>query len=77
MAHQDTLRHLMANAGKYSRMSSNIQIAKTCFNCGKEFTAKTLTTRYCGHAPEMVAEIYPHFTQDKLPDFGRENLWFL
>ena len=27
--------------------------------------------------PEMVAEIYPHFTQDKLPDFGRENLWFL
>ena len=27
--------------------------------------------------PEMVAEIFPHFTQDKLPDFGKENLWFL
>lgn len=44
------LRHIMANAGKYSRMSSNIQIAKTCLNCGKDFTAKTFTTRYCGHA---------------------------
>lgn len=27
--------------------------------------------------PEMVAEIYPHFHHDKLPDFGKENLWFL
>jgi hypothetical protein len=27
--------------------------------------------------PEMVAEIYPHFQHDKLPDFGKENLWFL
>lgn len=27
--------------------------------------------------PEMVAEIYPYFTHDKLPDFGKENLWFL
>ncbi|HUM50620.1 MAG TPA: Piwi domain-containing protein [Chitinophagales bacterium] len=27
--------------------------------------------------PEMVAEIYPHFTYDSLPDFGKENLWFL
>ncbi|MCB0541437.1 MAG: hypothetical protein KDE33_28275, partial [Bacteroidetes bacterium] len=27
--------------------------------------------------PEMVAEIYPHFQHDKLPDFGRESLWFL
>lgn len=27
--------------------------------------------------PAMVAEIFPHFTYDKLPDFGKENLWFL
>jgi hypothetical protein len=26
---------------------------------------------------EMVAEIYPYFQHDKLPDFGRESLWFL
>ena len=27
--------------------------------------------------PEMVAEIYPYFRYDKLPDFGKETLWFL
>ena len=27
--------------------------------------------------PEMVAEIYPHFTYDSLADFGKSNLWFL
>lgn len=27
--------------------------------------------------PEMVAEIYPYFQYEKLPDFGKENLWFL
>ncbi len=27
--------------------------------------------------PEMVAQIYPHFEDEKLPDFGKENLWFL
>lgn len=27
--------------------------------------------------PEMVAQIYPHFNHDKLPDFGKETLWFL
>ena len=27
--------------------------------------------------PEMVAEIYPHFDEDNLPDFGKSNLWFL
>jgi hypothetical protein len=27
--------------------------------------------------PEMVAQIYPYFLHDKLPDFGKENLWFL
>lgn len=32
-----------------------------------------VTTKY----PEMVAQIYPHFTYDNLPDFGKSNLWFL
>lgn len=27
--------------------------------------------------PEMVAEIYPHFENENLPDFGKSNLWFL
>ena len=27
--------------------------------------------------PEMVAEIFSHFEGDKLPDFGKNNLWFL
>lgn len=27
--------------------------------------------------PEMVAEIFPYFKYDKLPDFGKETLWFL
>ncbi len=27
--------------------------------------------------PEMVAEMFPYFKYDKLPEFGKENLWFL
>jgi len=27
--------------------------------------------------PEMVAQIFPHFEHDTLPEFGKENLWFL
>lgn len=27
--------------------------------------------------PEMAAEIFPFFEEDKLPDFGKNNLWFL
>jgi excisionase family DNA binding protein len=30
-------------------MSSNFEITKKCLYCGKEYTAKTLTTRYCSH----------------------------
>jgi excisionase family DNA binding protein len=30
-------------------MSSNFEITKICLCCGKEYTAKTLTTRYCSH----------------------------
>jgi excisionase family DNA binding protein len=30
-------------------MSSNLEITKICLCCGKEYTAKTLTTRYCSH----------------------------
>ncbi len=31
-------------------MASNIEITKTCIYCGKEYTAKMLTTKYCSHA---------------------------
>lgn len=27
--------------------------------------------------PEMVAQIYPHFQDEKLPEFGQNTLWFL
>jgi len=27
--------------------------------------------------PEMVAQIYPYFQNEKLPEFGQKNLWFL
>lgn len=32
-----------------------------------------VTTKY----PEMVAEILPHFQGGKIPEFGKNNLWFL
>jgi hypothetical protein len=27
--------------------------------------------------PEMVAQIYPHFERNTLPEFARKSLWFL
>ncbi len=27
--------------------------------------------------PEMVAEIFPYFVGNEIPDFGKDNLWFL
>lgn len=27
--------------------------------------------------PEMVAEIFPHFSGNEIPNFGKDNLWFL
>jgi excisionase family DNA binding protein len=30
-------------------MSTNIKVQRICQQCGKEFTAKTTTTRYCSH----------------------------
>ena len=27
--------------------------------------------------PEMVAEIFPHFSGNEIPEFGKDNLWFL
>ena len=27
--------------------------------------------------PEMVAEMFPHFEGSEIPDFGKDNLWFL
>ena len=32
-----------------------------------------VTTKY----PEMVAKIFPHFQNEHLPEFGKNNLWFL
>jgi len=32
-----------------------------------------VTTAY----PEMVAKIFPYFAYNTLPEFGKENLWFL
>lgn len=32
-----------------------------------------ITTKY----PDMVAEIVPHFSEAELPQFGKNNLWFL
>ncbi|MCO5287186.1 MAG: hypothetical protein M9898_12305 [Chitinophagaceae bacterium] len=29
------------------------------------------------HYPSIVAEMFPHFTHNRLADYGRENLWFL
>lgn len=29
-------------------MSSNIQVQRICQHCGREFTARTTVTRYCG-----------------------------
>lgn len=49
MSHIDTLCHFKALKDKYRHMASNIEITKKCLYCGKEYTAKTLTTRYCGH----------------------------
>ncbi len=27
--------------------------------------------------PQMIAEMYPHFKDKKIPEFGKTNLWFL
>ena len=27
--------------------------------------------------PEMVAEMLPHFDGNEIPEFGKDNLWFL
>ena len=49
MSHIDTLCHFKALKDKYRHMASNIEITKKCLYCGKEYMAKTLTTKYCGH----------------------------
>lgn len=30
-------------------MATNIEVQRVCMYCGKEFTAKTTTTKYCSH----------------------------
>jgi excisionase family DNA binding protein len=39
----------LANSQSQASMSSNIRITKTCEYCNKQFTAKTILTRYCSH----------------------------
>lgn len=36
-------------------MSSNIQIQRICQHCGKEFTARTTVTKFCGHPCSKAA----------------------
>lgn len=38
----------MLNVTKDHLMSSNIQVQRICQHCGKDFTARTTVTRYCG-----------------------------
>jgi excisionase family DNA binding protein len=41
-----TIRHIGTQLGAI--MSSNIRVQRVCSQCGKEFTARTTTTQYCG-----------------------------
>lgn len=60
---EETVRELIDQVYQFSRMY------------WKSISQQNLpvTTKY----PEMVAQIYPHFENDNLPEFGRNNLWFL
>ena len=29
------------------------------------------------NCPEIVAQIAPHFDGDEIPQYGKDNLWFL
>jgi len=40
---------MLLNFTKVFQMSSNIKVQRICQHCGKEFTAKTTTTKYCSH----------------------------
>lgn len=40
---------MLLNFTKVLQMSSNIKVQRICQHCGKEFTAKTTTTKYCSH----------------------------
>ena len=45
-AHQGTSGHFQAQIN--IDMSSNVRVQRVCQQCGKEFTAKTTVTQYCG-----------------------------
>lgn len=38
-----------SNTKTQSKMSTNIRVKRKCEYCKKEFTAKTIRTRYCSH----------------------------
>ena len=47
---------------------------------GKDTVAEMIEEFTCmsfKSSSEMAAEIFPFFEGDKLPDFGKNNLWFL
>jgi len=27
--------------------------------------------------PEIIAEMFPHFRNNEIPEYGKDNLWFL
>jgi len=53
-------------------MSSNLTFKRKCEHCGKEFSAKTLYTRYCSHACNSA-----HYKllkrQEKINNFNEEQ----
>jgi len=50
MSHIVHSGHIWALADKGGHiMSTRLSVTKKCIFCGKEYTAKTLTTRYCSH----------------------------
>jgi excisionase family DNA binding protein len=48
LQHIATFSYLWLHTQTKSTMSSNIRIQRICQYCGKEFTAKTTVTQYCG-----------------------------
>lgn len=64
MSHIVTYRHTLSlTVTNCLAMSSNIKIIRTCELCKKEFTARTLHTRYCSH--ECNSKHYKVLTREK------------
>jgi hypothetical protein len=57
------INHLVNQVYQYSRMY--------CSSVSQQ--SLPITVKY----PELAAKKYQHFENNKIPDFGKENLWFL